>query len=141
LIVDDHAIVRLGVRALVERAPGFQVIGEAGNIAEATDAVAAHRPDLLILDLKLNGADSLEHIARWRASAPDVRVVVLSMHHEDEHARRALAAGAHGYVMKEQMISDLSAAISEVLGGGVWVSAQVNRAILRDVVHGRPILN
>lgn len=141
MIVDDHAIVRLGVRALLERAPGFNVIGEAATIDDATAALAAEQPDLLILDLKLNGADSLEHIAKWRASAPGLRVVVLSMHHEDEHARRALAAGAHGYVMKEQMISDLASAIGEVLGGGVWVSAQVNRAILRDVVLGRPISN
>jgi DNA-binding response OmpR family regulator len=141
MIVDDHAIVRLGVRALLERAPGFHVIGEAAHVDEATAAVAAQQPDLLILDLNLNGADSLEHIAKWRASAPGMRVVVLSMHHEDEHARRALAAGAHGYVMKEQMITDLAAAISEVLGGGVWVSPQVNRAILRDVVLGRPISN
>lgn len=139
VIVDDHAIVRLGVRALLGRVPGFQVLAEAGTAADAAHAIADHRPDLLVLDLMLNGEASLAHIAAWRASAPGLRVVVLSMHHEDEYARRALAAGAHGYVMKEQMLDELRAAIGEVMSGGVWVSTRVSRAIVRDAVAGRPL--
>lgn len=139
MIVDDHAIVRLGVRALLERASGFQIVAEAANVADATTAITAHRPDLLVLDLKLSADDSLAHIAGWRTLAPGLRVIVLSMHHEDDHARRALAAGAHGYVMKEQMLTELATAIGEVMAGGVWVSAQVSRAIVRDVVEGRPL--
>lgn len=141
VIVDDHAIVRLGVRALLGRVPGFQVLAEAGTAAEAAVTIAEHRPDLLVLDLMLNGEASLEHIAAWRASAPGLRVIVLSMHDEDEYARRALAAGAHGYVMKEQMLDELRAAIGEVMGGGVWVSTRVSRAIVRDAVEGRPLSN
>lgn len=139
VLVDDHAIVRLGVRALLERATGFSIVAEAATVAEAAEAIAAHTPDLLILDLMLNGDGSLEHIAAWRASAPGLRVIVLSMHSEDEFARRALAAGAHGYVMKEQMLGELTAAIAEVMGGGVWVSARVSRSIVRDVVQGLPL--
>lgn len=139
VIVDDHAIVRLGVRALLGRVTGFQVLAEAGTAAEAAQVIAEHRPDLLVLDLMLNGEASLEHIAAWRASAPGLRVIVLSMHDEDAYARRALAAGAHGYVMKEQMLDELRLAIGEVMGGGVWVSARVSRAIVRDAVAGRPL--
>lgn len=139
VLVDDHAIVRLGVRALLARLPGFQVLAEAGTAADAALVIAEHRPDLLVLDLMLNGDASLEHIAAWRASAPGLRVIVLSMHDEDEYARRALAAGAHGYVMKEQMLDELRAAIGEVMGGGVWVSTRVSRAIVRDAVEGRPL--
>lgn len=139
VIVDDHAIVRLGVRALLERNPGFAVLAEAATAAEAAQAVAAHQPNLLVLDLMLDGDPSLEHIAAWRAVAPELRVIVLSMHHEDEFARRALAAGANGYVMKAQMLNELVSAIGEVMAGGVWVSAQVSRAIVRDAVAGRPL--
>lgn len=139
VIVDDHAIVRLGVRSLLQRTPRFQVLAEAGTVTEAAAVIAAERPDLLVLDLMLNGDASLDHIAAWRASAPGLRVIVLSMHNEDEYARRALAAGAHGYVMKEQMLDELASAIGEVMGGGVWVSARVSRAIVRDTVEGRPL--
>jgi len=139
VIVDDHAIVRLGVRALLERATGFQIVAEAGSVAEAGPVIAAQQPELLILDLMLNGEASLPHIAAWRASSPGARVIVLSMHSEDDFARRALTAGAHGYVMKEQMLDELRAAIAEVMNGGVWVSSRVGRAIVRDVVDGRPL--
>lgn len=139
MIVDDHAIVRLGVRALLERSPSFHVAAEAATVADATAAIAAHQPDLLVLDLMLNGEDSLGHIAAWRTLVPGLRVIVLSMHPEDAHARRALAAGARGYVMKDQMIAELASAIGDVMRGGVWVSAQVSRAIVRDVADGRPL--
>lgn len=139
VIVDDHAIVRLGVRALLERNPGFAVVAEAATVAEATQIIAQHHPDLLILDLMLNGHASLEQIPAWRAAAPGLRVIVLSMHNEDEFARLALTSGAHGYVMKEQMLGELTSAIAEVMGGGIWVSSRVSRGIVRDVVQGRPL--
>lgn len=87
----------------------------------------------------LDGDPSIAHIAAWRALSPGLRVIMLSMHHEDEFAQRALAAGAHGYVMKAQMVDELAAAIGEVMAGGVWVSTQVSRAIVRNVVEGRPL--
>lgn len=139
VIVDDHAIVRMGVRALVERLPGYEVSGEAATPEEAGPLVEALQPDLLILDLMLDGESSLPHVGAWRAAAPGIRVIVLSMHDEAAHARDALAAGAHGYVMKSSMLDELAQAIDAVGAGGVWVSPALGRAIVKDVLDGRPI--
>jgi DNA-binding response OmpR family regulator len=132
MIVDDHAVVRMGVRALIERAMGFSVVGEAGTFAECGALVEALKPDLLVLDLMMGGQPSLDHIAGWRKTAPGLRVVMLSMHHEDDYARQALTAGAHGYVMKAEMLDELQTAIAAVVSGGVWVSAAVSRSIVKD---------
>ncbi len=139
-IVDDHAIVRMGVRTLLERTGHYQVVGEAGTVHEAHDMVRATRPDVLVLDLMIGGDGSLDHIAEWRAAVPGLRVVMLSMHDEDAHARRALAAGAHGYVMKGEMVDELEAAIAGVTAGEVWVSARLSRAMVKDALEGRSVL-
>ena len=136
-IVDDHAIVRVGVRTIVGRITGCCVVGEAGTVEEAGAMIAALLPDLLILDLMIGSDASLPHIIRWRAAAPGMRVIVLSMYEEDQYARQALAAGAHGYVMKGQMIEELEQAIATVSSGGVWVSASLGRSIAKDFVDGR----
>jgi DNA-binding response OmpR family regulator len=135
-IVDDHAIVRVGVRTIVERSAGCRVVGEAGTVNEAGEMIAALRPDLLILDLMIGSDASLPFISRWRESAAGMRVIVLSMYEEDRYARQALAAGAHGYVMKGQMIEELQQAIEAVRTGGVWVSASLGRSIVKDFVDG-----
>jgi DNA-binding response OmpR family regulator len=137
VVVDDHAVVRMGVRALIERAMGFSVVGEAATFEECGVLVEALKPDLLVLDLMMGGQPSLDHIAGWRKKAPSLRVVMLSMHHEDDYARRALAAGAHGYVMKAEMLGDLQAAIASVVSGGVWVSPAVSQSIVKDFVDSR----
>jgi DNA-binding response OmpR family regulator len=141
LIVDDHAVVRMGVRALIERALGFTVVGEAATFDECGAQIGKLQPDLLVLDLMMGGEPSLEHIAGWRRIAPQLRVVMLSMHHEDDYARQALAAGAHGYVMKAEMLGELQAAIASVVSGGVWVSAAVSQSIVKDFVDRRPLSN
>lgn len=136
-IVDDHAVVRIGVRTIVERSAGCRVIGEAATLGEAAAMIAALQPELLVLDLMIGSDASLPHIARWRETATGMRVVVLSMHEEDRYARQALAAGAHGYVMKGQMIEELQQAVETVRSGGVWVSAAVGRSIAKDFADGR----
>jgi len=134
-IVDDHAVVRMGVRALIERTNGFTVVGEAGTLDEGGELVKALQPDLLVLDLMMGGEASIERLADWRTAAPGVRVIVLSMHHEEEHARQALAAGAHGYVMKSEMLGELAAAIAAVLAGEVWLSTKLSRSIVREYLQ------
>jgi DNA-binding response OmpR family regulator len=131
-IVDDHAIVRLGVRSLVERAAGYSVAGEAGGLDEAGALIASTSPDLLILDMMIGDESSLSRIKTWRATAPGLRVIVLSMHDEDDFARKALAAGAHGYVMKAEMAGELIAAIAAVSSGEIWISAKLSQAIVKE---------
>ncbi|HVL67404.1 MAG TPA: response regulator [Vicinamibacterales bacterium] len=138
-LVDDHEIVRLGLRTLLAQQPHCAVAGEAGSIEAAALLVAERQPDLLILDLMLGGEPSLPHIRRFAAAAPALRVIVLSMLDEAEWARRALAAGARGYVMKAEMLADLVAAIDTVMSGGIWVSPRIGRAITQDVLEGRPL--
>lgn len=139
LVVDDHAVVRIGVRTIVERTAGYCVVGEAGTFKECRERLQALQPDLLILDLMLGGDSTLSQVAEWLETVPGLRIVVLSMHEEDEQARRALAAGAHGYVMKSQMLDELTAAVESVSAGGIWVSARLGRAIVQDVIEGRQL--
>lgn len=138
VLVDDHEIVRLGLRTLLTQ-QSCAIVGEAGTAEAASAVVAACRPDLLILDLMLEGEPSLAHIAGLVAAAPGLRVIVLSMLDEEAWARRALAAGARGYVMKREMLTELVSAIETVMGGGLWVSPGISRAILQDVLEGKPL--
>ena len=94
--------------------------------------IASHCPDLLILDLMLGDQSSLPRIKQWRATAPGLRVVVLSMHDEEDYARAAIAAGARGFVMKSEMAGELATAIAAVSAGEVWVSLKLGRSILKE---------
>ena len=134
LIVDDHAIVRMGVRSLLERS-GCEVVGEAASLAECGERIAALQPDLLILDLMMGDQPSLPHIQPWLALAPGLRVIVLSMHDEEDYAKQALTAGAQAYVMKSGMIGELNAAIDAVRNGQYWISATLNQALIRDYLR------
>mgnify|MGYP006267380909 FL=1 len=131
VLVDDHEIVRIGARVVVEQC-GMEVAGDAGTITAADRLIEAERPDLVILDLMIGDEPSLSHIGRWRSAVPGLRVIMLSMHHEDEYARRALQAGASGYVMKATMVRELGSAIDAVAAGHLWVSASVTQSIVRE---------
>lgn len=139
VIVDDHDIVRLGVRAMLDGIPHCHVIGDAAKIRDAAAIIATQQPDLLILDLLMDGVSTLPHIAAFREASSRLRVIVLSMHEEGQWARQALAAGARGYVMKSEVLTELTSAIEAVRTGGIWVSASVSRSIVQDVLDGKPV--
>jgi two-component system response regulator NreC len=121
VIVDDHAIVRKGVRSLLEVQPAFQVVAEAGDVASALDAVRAHHPALVVLDIHLPGEPSLPSIAQMKQMSPGTQVVVLTMYDDPMFARHALAAGARGYVLKEAAPSELVRALHAVVRGGTYL--------------------
>jgi DNA-binding NarL/FixJ family response regulator len=129
LVVDDHPIVRLGIRQMIAAEPLFTISGEAESAAEALRLVET-KPDLAIVDLSLEGGHGLELIRRLREVAPDLRVLVLSMHDEALFAERALRAGARGYIMKQEAIGGLVHAIKEVLSGRMFVSRRMSQHIL-----------
>ena len=117
LIVDDHAVVRRGVRALLEAQPEFRVVAEAGDVPGALEAVRAHHPALVVLDIHLPGEPSLPAIARMRQFSPSTRFLVLTMYDDPMFARHALAAGADGYVLKEAAPLELIRALHAVAAG------------------------
>src|SRR5262245_16655587 len=107
LIVDDHPMVRDGLNRLISKQRDLMCCGEAATAAETQAAVARHKPDLVILDLRLKGSDGLELIKSLRAQVPDLRILILSQYEAPLYVERALRAGALGYVVKEQAADEV----------------------------------
>lgn len=143
LIVDDHPLLREGLRRVIGAEEGFEICGAAGSVGEALETVEATSPDLVITDLGLPGRGGLELIKDLRVLHPSLPILVLSMHDEMLYAERALTAGAKGYLMKETAAEHLIPAIRTVLNGGVYASAAVTSHFLHSFSQGnaqRPCL-
>jgi DNA-binding NarL/FixJ family response regulator len=121
LICDDHALVRSGLKRLLEAEPGIVVVGEAADAEQAVAAVAAAQPDVLLLDVVMPGRSGIEAIPDLLAASPQTRVLVLSMQDDPSYVRRAFSAGAQGYLLKEAADAELVQAIREVAGGHRYV--------------------
>ena len=130
LIVDDHPVVRLGMRRLIESHPGLSVVIEADTAEQAVLAGTSTNLDLAIVDLSLKTGSGLELIQTLRAAAPKLPVLVLSIHDEALFAERCVRAGARGYIMKQEAVDNLITAIEHVLAGGIFVSQRVLQARL-----------
>jgi len=124
LLVDDHALIRAGFRALL-RELGCQVVGEASNANEALRLVELHKPDVVLLDISMPGLSGLEAIALLPEKSPTVRVVIISMYANAEYARRALRAGAVGYLLKNSSAAELDLAIKTALQGETYLSPTI----------------
>lgn len=125
LIVDDHQLVRQGLTALLNSYPEIRVVAEAGDYAEAIDRVRQQRFDVATVDLTMPGRDGLELIEHFRIVAPEMPILALTMHKEDEYAVRALKAGAAGFVTKDCAAEQLICAVRRVANGGDYVSPEV----------------
>ena len=136
LLVDDHPIMREGFVHLINHEPDLLVCGEAGTVGRALEAMAALKPDLMIVDISLGGASGLELIKDIHARQPRQPILALSMHDESLYAERALRAGARGYVMKQAPTATVMQAIRDVLRGAVYVSEQIRGHMLGKVVAG-----
>jgi len=136
VIVDDHAVVRVGMTQLLEREDGLVVCGEARTAAEAEELVERERPDLMIVDLSLEGGSGLELIKTIRERHPSILMLVCSMHDELLFAERVLAAGARGYVMKAEAADLLVQAVRKVRSGGVYVSPAMSDRLLQTMADG-----
>lgn len=122
LLVDDHEVVRDGVKRIVDKQLGPANFGDAGSAAEALALVREKDWDLVVLDISLAGRDGLEVLKEMKHIRPHLPVLVLSMHSEDLFARRALKAGAAGYITKNSSRAELTKAVTSVIRGGVYVS-------------------
>ncbi|AXE92471.1 response regulator [Paraburkholderia sp. DD10] len=122
LIADDHALVRDGLRHILEGASGFEVVGEANDSPSTVALIRERAADVLVLDLSMPGRNGVELIKQIKEEKPTLRILVLTMHAEQQYAVRAFKAGASGYLTKESASAELVAAVTKVAAGGVYVS-------------------
>jgi DNA-binding NarL/FixJ family response regulator len=140
LLVDDHPLVRDGLRARLEAVPGFEVVGEAGNAAEARERMAALQPSLVLMDVGMKDVNGIELTALLLEAHPSLQVLMLSMYDNPEYVHRAMQSGARGYVLKDSPATEIIAAIEAVAGGGTFLSPAVTKRLFRNQ-EARPVLS
>jgi DNA-binding NarL/FixJ family response regulator len=135
ILADDHTLVRAGIRSLLEKLPSVKVIGEASDGREALTLVKTQRPDVVLMDIAMPGLNGLEAAARMSRDFPEVRIIMLSMHNNEEYVARALKAGVVGYLLKKAATAELETALHEVVRGGIYLSREA-RPQTRFPLHG-----
>jgi two-component system, NarL family, response regulator NreC len=138
VIADDHAIVRRGLRQLLDGEDGFDVVAEAEDIESARRLLRDHRPDVLVLDLNMPGEPSIEAIPKLREEFPGTQIVVLTMQNEPAYARSALAAGVLGYVLKESADAELVEAIRAAAAGEHYLNPLLGAKVASEPPPGPP---
>ncbi len=133
LLVDDHEVVRLGLRSLLEHHPQFEVVGEAANSKETMEKIESIRPDIVLLDIRLPGISGIEVCEEITQNYPDVRVIILTSYAEDEMLFSAIRAGASGYVLKQIGGDDLIRAIEAVGRGEALLDPAVTQRVFQEV--------
>src|SRR6202043_362493 len=127
MLADDHQLVRAGFRALLKQIPAVEVVAEAADGREALDLFKKHRPDVVLIDIAMPKLHGLEAIARITGEFPKAMVIVLSMHANQEYVVQAIQAGARGYLIKEDAVSELKAAIKGVTDGELYFSPSISK--------------
>jgi DNA-binding NarL/FixJ family response regulator len=134
VLVDDHAVVRTGLRFMLEAEPDLVVLAEAATAAEAVEHVAELKPDLLLLDITMPGGGGIGALERLRQASPETRVLMLTMHDDPEYLRVALVSGAAGFVLKNAVSAELLTAIRTVHQGRTYVDPTLAGAALRGIL-------
>jgi DNA-binding NarL/FixJ family response regulator len=137
-LVDDHPIVREGLAQMIRREPDLTVCGEAEDTPRALLMIEALKPDILIVDISLQGPDGLDLLKSVRTKDPTLPVLILSMHDESIYAERALRAGANGYIMKQEATENVLVALRRILNREVYVSPQIANKMLQRFVSAGP---
>ena len=132
LIVDDHAVVREGLKLVLEKHDDLEAIGEAGSVDEAVEKAAHLRPDLVLLDLAMPGKPGLQAMPGLLRADPEVKVLILSMEDDPRYVREAFAAGARGYLLKEAVANEVVGAIREVASGGRYVHPELGARLIES---------
>ena len=136
LLVDDHAVLRSGLRLLLEREEGLEPVGEAGTAEDAIRALPRLRPDVVVIDIEMPGMGGLEGAARIRERSPGARILFLSMHDQARDVRRAFDAGADGYLLKSAADEDLVRAVRAVAGGERYVHPSLGAVLAAPPSEG-----
>ena len=132
LIVDDHAVVREGLKLVLEKHDDLEAVGEAGSVDEAVEQAAALKPDLVLLDLAMPGKPGLQAMPGLLRADPEVKVLILSMEDDPRYVREAFAAGARGYLLKEAVANEVVGAIREVASGGRYVHPELGARLIES---------
>ncbi len=140
LLVDDHPLVREGLKARLNAVPGLEVVGEAGNATEAFAVVGQAQPDLVLMDIGMKDVNGIELTAELLASHPKLHVLMLSMYDNPEYVNRAMQAGARGYVLKDAPSDEIVSAIEAITAGQTYLSAAISGRLLRSQTP-RPMLS
>ena len=140
LLVDDHPLVREGLKARLNAVPGLEVVGEAGNATEAFAVVGQAQPDLVLMDIGMKDVNGIELTAELLASHPKLHVRMLSMYDNPEYETRAMQAGARGYVLKDAPSDEIVSAIEAITAGQTYLSAAISGRLLRSQTP-RPMLS
>ncbi len=140
ILADDHTLVRAGIRALLEKLPEVRVVGEASDGREVLHLVKAHQPDVVLMDIGMPGLNGLDATMRLAREFPNVRVIILSMHQNEEYVWGALKAGASGYLLKKSATAELKAALQCVVRKEVYLSREISVRLrkkipLREIAH------
>jgi len=135
LLVDDHSLIRAGVRALVCDIPGYDVIGEADDGSQLLEQVRALAPDIVLLDISMRSTSGLDALTQLRASASTCKVLMLSMHTDPDLIMRALESGAHGYLLKDTSATELEQALSAVRNGERYLSPDIAHPVINQALR------
>jgi DNA-binding NarL/FixJ family response regulator len=135
LLADDHALVRAGIRALLEKIPSVEVVGEAGTGREALELVRSKLPNIVLMDIAMTELGGLEALPRITKDFPSVKVIILSAHASEEYVIRALREGASGYMLKDSATAELELAINSVIQGKIYLNPSISRTVIDDYLQ------
>ena len=136
LIADDHAVLRSGLKVLLQTQAGIEVVGEAGDGHEAISKTAEFRPDVLLLDITMPGLGGLDALKMIKEKMPSTVILVLTMHEDEGYLLQALKMGASGYIPKKAADNELINAIRMVHSGEVYIHPSMTRAVVEEMIHG-----
>ena len=136
LVADDHAVVRAGIRHILESMPGVAVIAEANDGPSALKLAREQRPDVIILDVSMPGGSGLGVLAQLRQELQDTRILMLSMHDDAEYIAESVRAGTHGYLLKDSAATDLRAAVTAVMAGETFFSPELSQRRVAESIAG-----
>jgi DNA-binding NarL/FixJ family response regulator len=134
LLVDDHALIRAGVRALVSDIPGYQVVGEAANGDHLLEVTLELKPDIILLDISMKDSNGLDALERLHKALPDSKVLILSMHTEPQMIMRALEAGAHGYLLKDATGTEIEQALDALRNDERYLSPAIAHTVINQAL-------
>ncbi|MCB1886063.1 MAG: response regulator transcription factor [Rhodocyclaceae bacterium] len=138
MIIDDHRILREGLRRLIGDDPAYEVIAEADNGRDAIRLARQLEPDMILMDVAMSGMNGIDATRQIVAQQPDIRVLGLSMHSDSRFVRQMLEAGARGYLLKENAFDEILTALRALADGKVYVSPQASGSLLQDMASGQP---